>query len=262
MTEQERATSDLTDDHWAMVEPLIGVMPRGADGRGRPWRGSRTVVNAIFWRLRTGARWADLPKRCPPRQTCERRFQSWLWDGMWEQIIDALPQDAWPIHCPSTGVAIRQFDDLMYVPYYWLSASDYDGWLERTDRWVAGVLELAHVIPLARADRPTSRLPVYAPLGLAAFMDCAWASAQHGATAGVWLLCRPILDDLAAVRGGWASRDARAAWIKSFETLVRIVRANAESIWDQGERRRAELETAQRQERGTLSGPQGEESEG
>ena len=39
---------DLTDEQWAVVEPLIGEMPRRADGRGRPWRSSREVLNGIL----------------------------------------------------------------------------------------------------------------------------------------------------------------------------------------------------------------------
>lgn len=34
---------DLTDEQWAVLEPLIGELPRRADGRGRPWRSSREV---------------------------------------------------------------------------------------------------------------------------------------------------------------------------------------------------------------------------
>jgi transposase len=57
---------NLTDEQWAMLEPLIGAMPRRADGRGRPWRNSRDVLNGILWILRTGAQWADLPECYPP----------------------------------------------------------------------------------------------------------------------------------------------------------------------------------------------------
>ena len=57
---------DVTGAQWQVVEPLIGEMPRRADGRGRPWRSSRDVLNGILWILRTGAQWADLPERYPP----------------------------------------------------------------------------------------------------------------------------------------------------------------------------------------------------
>jgi transposase len=46
---------DLTDEQWVVLEPLIGEMPRRVDGRGRPWRSSREVLNGILWILRTGA---------------------------------------------------------------------------------------------------------------------------------------------------------------------------------------------------------------
>src|SRR5258708_31578040 len=68
--EEEAAAMDLTDDQGQVLEPLIGAMPRRADGRGRPWRDSREVLNGIVWILRTGAQWADLPERYPPYQTC------------------------------------------------------------------------------------------------------------------------------------------------------------------------------------------------
>ena len=52
---------DLTDEQWKVLEPLIGALPKRADGRGRPRSRSREVLNGILWILRTGAQWADLP---------------------------------------------------------------------------------------------------------------------------------------------------------------------------------------------------------
>ena len=63
------------------------------DGRGRPWRDSRDVLNGILWILRTGAPWKDLPDRYPPYQTCHRRFQSWVQDGTLEKVLRAIAQD-------------------------------------------------------------------------------------------------------------------------------------------------------------------------
>jgi transposase len=83
---------DLTDDQWAVLEPLIGDMPRRSDGHGRPWRNSREVLDGILWIVRTGAQWADLPERYPPYQTCHRRFQRWVRDGTLERVLDALAQ--------------------------------------------------------------------------------------------------------------------------------------------------------------------------
>ena len=46
---------DLTDEQWEVLEPLIPVPARRADGKGRPWRDPRDVLNGILWVLRTAA---------------------------------------------------------------------------------------------------------------------------------------------------------------------------------------------------------------
>jgi transposase len=84
---------ELSDEQWAIIEPLLGEMPRRADGRGRPWRDNREVINGILWILRTGAPWADLPDRFPPYQTCHRRFQTWVKDGTLSKVLNALAED-------------------------------------------------------------------------------------------------------------------------------------------------------------------------
>lgn len=84
---------DLTNEQWSVLEPLIGDLPKRADGRGRPWRRSREVLNGIVWIVRTGAQWADLPDRYPPYQTCHRRFHRWVRDGTFERVLEALAED-------------------------------------------------------------------------------------------------------------------------------------------------------------------------
>ena len=69
---------DLTDAQWRLIEPLIPVPPRRADGRGRPRCNPREVMNGILWVMRTGAAWADIPSRCPSSSTCHRYFQAWV----------------------------------------------------------------------------------------------------------------------------------------------------------------------------------------
>jgi transposase len=73
---------ELTQEQWAAVRELIGEPPRRADGRGRPWRDTRAVLEGIVWVLRSRARWKDLPERFPPYQTCHRRFQQWVRSGV------------------------------------------------------------------------------------------------------------------------------------------------------------------------------------
>src|SRR5919108_4823268 len=84
---------DLTDEQWAVLQSIIPTPPRRPDGRARPWREAREVLNGILWILRTGAQWQDLPERYPPYQTCHRRFQHWVRSGVFEQILQALASD-------------------------------------------------------------------------------------------------------------------------------------------------------------------------
>jgi transposase len=50
----------------------------------------RRVLNGIFWVLRSGAPWRDLPKNYGPYTTCYNRFVRWRRAGVWDQIMDAL----------------------------------------------------------------------------------------------------------------------------------------------------------------------------
>ena len=81
---------DLSDTQWAILAPLIPIPPRRFDGRGRPWKDPREVLGGILWVLRTGARWKDLPRSYPPYQTCHRRFQQWVRQGVLEQVLHTL----------------------------------------------------------------------------------------------------------------------------------------------------------------------------
>ena len=84
---------ELTDIQWAILDALIPESPRRKDGRGRPWKGCRSVLNGILWVLRTGAPWADLPERYPSYQTCHRRFQQWVRSGIMRGVFEALAED-------------------------------------------------------------------------------------------------------------------------------------------------------------------------
>ncbi|MGH2621929.1 MAG: IS5 family transposase [Anaerolineales bacterium] len=84
---------DLTDEQWTVVAPLLPHPRRRADGRGRPWRDPRDVLNGILWVLRTGAPWHDLPTRYPSYQTCHRRFQHWVESGTLTRVLRALARD-------------------------------------------------------------------------------------------------------------------------------------------------------------------------
>lgn len=84
---------DLTDEQWSVIAPLIPEPTIRADGKGRPWRDSREVMDGILWILRTGACWHDLPDRYPPYQTCHRRFQQRVRAGVFKQVLEELATD-------------------------------------------------------------------------------------------------------------------------------------------------------------------------
>ena len=78
--------SDLTDEQWALIEPLIPVYPWG-----RPRILSmRRVVNAILYLLVTGCQWKMLPKDYPNHNSVYHHFRRWSLEGVWEQINTVL----------------------------------------------------------------------------------------------------------------------------------------------------------------------------
>ena len=83
---------DLTDEQWNILNPLIPKPRTRSDGRGRPWKSRRSVLNGIMWILRTGAPWADLPDRYPSFQTCHRRFQQWVRSDVMTKIMATLAE--------------------------------------------------------------------------------------------------------------------------------------------------------------------------
>ena len=78
--------SDVTDEQWALIEPLIPVYPGG-----RPRKTDvRDVLDAIFYLLRAGCQWRYLPKDFPPRSTVWRYFDEWRHNGTLDTIHDLL----------------------------------------------------------------------------------------------------------------------------------------------------------------------------
>jgi putative transposase len=78
--------SDLTDEQWAIIEPLI---PVHRVGRPREVH-MREVLNAIFYLNRSGCQWDMLPHDLPPKSTVYDHFAQWKADGTWQNILDAL----------------------------------------------------------------------------------------------------------------------------------------------------------------------------
>jgi transposase len=79
------ARYELTDAEWKIIAPLLPNKPRGV-----PRVDDRRVLNGIFWRLRSGAPWADIPERYGPHTTCYNRFVRWRAAGIWDKILHAV----------------------------------------------------------------------------------------------------------------------------------------------------------------------------
>ena len=78
-----RYPSDLTDEEWDHIEPLIPPAKRG--GRKREVN-VREVVNGIMYVLSTGCQWRYVPRDLPPRSTLFRYFDLWNYDGTLARI--------------------------------------------------------------------------------------------------------------------------------------------------------------------------------
>jgi transposase len=84
---QLRYPSDLTDDEWAHIAPLIPPAKSGGNKRSVD---VREVMNAIMYILSTGCQWRAIPKDLPPRSTVHNYFIWWQCDGVLDRIHDAL----------------------------------------------------------------------------------------------------------------------------------------------------------------------------
>jgi transposase len=76
---------EISDFEWAIISLLLPNKPRGVARVD-----DRKVLNGIYWRLRTGSPWADIPERYGPYTTCYNRFVRWRKLGVWDAIFDAV----------------------------------------------------------------------------------------------------------------------------------------------------------------------------
>ena len=84
---------EITDAEWEHIKPYIPEEQK-AGSRGRPCKDSKAMLNGIFWILRSGAAWRDLPERYGPWQTVYKRFAKWSKAGIFEKIFKDLTADA------------------------------------------------------------------------------------------------------------------------------------------------------------------------
>ena len=82
------ARFDLSDEEWTVIEPLLPIQ-----GRGAKRSDDRKILNGIFYILRTGAPWRDLPGRYGPPTTIYNRYVRWGRKGVWKAVFDTLARE-------------------------------------------------------------------------------------------------------------------------------------------------------------------------
>jgi transposase len=83
------ARFDLSEAEWRLIEPLLPNKPRGVARVD-----DRRVLNGIFYVLRTGSPWRDLPARYGPHTTVYNRFNRWAKAGVWVRVFETLAAGA------------------------------------------------------------------------------------------------------------------------------------------------------------------------
>ena len=82
-----RYPSDLSDEEWELIEPLIPPARRGGNKRRV---NIREVLNGIMYVLSTGCQWRYIPKDLPPRSTVHGYFDLWIYNGTLDRIHELL----------------------------------------------------------------------------------------------------------------------------------------------------------------------------
>ncbi|MBF9072845.1 IS5 family transposase [Streptacidiphilus sp. NEAU-YB345] len=102
----------MTDTQRARIEALL---PDRTPKRGGRWRDHREVIDAIAWKIQTGAQWVQLPEKYANWRGVYNRLRMWSADGTWERVFTALLAQAdadeelhWVVSVDSTIVRAHQ----------------------------------------------------------------------------------------------------------------------------------------------------------
>ncbi len=115
MKSRKRYPSDLTDEQWAILEPLVPPVRQNRGGRPRDVNPG-DVIDAIVFINRSGCQWDMLPHDFPPKNTVYEYFAQWRDDGTWTTFLGALRtrvrvadgREPTPARCVSTASRRRR----------------------------------------------------------------------------------------------------------------------------------------------------------
>jgi transposase len=79
-------SSNLSDEEWKIIEPLL---PAKKQTRPPLWS-KRQILDGIFYQLKNGCNWGDLPKDLPPYSTVFWHYKQWRETEVLDQIMDTL----------------------------------------------------------------------------------------------------------------------------------------------------------------------------
>ena len=83
-------SSSLTDEEWEILEPLLAkILPQKKRTRPMNWS-LRKLLDGIFYQLKNGCNWEDLPKDLPPYSTVYWHYKQWRAAGAVEQLMVIL----------------------------------------------------------------------------------------------------------------------------------------------------------------------------
>lgn len=106
----EQQRHDISDRAWKLLEPHLPGQRGQWGGIGKD---NRRFINGVFWILRTGAPWRDLPPCYGKWGTIYQRFRRWRDKGVWEKILEILvdePDFEWlssTVGVQILGIAIK-----------------------------------------------------------------------------------------------------------------------------------------------------------
>jgi putative transposase len=92
MSTDDDYPTDLTDEPWELLQPLLPERPWRSGGPGRPPGDVRRTLNGILSLNKTGCQWRLVPKACGHWNTIYGYFKRWRRDGVWARMMETLRQ--------------------------------------------------------------------------------------------------------------------------------------------------------------------------
>ncbi|WTO66978.1 IS5 family transposase (plasmid) [Streptomyces sp. NBC_00212] len=174
--------SDLTDEQWALVEPLLPPARVGPKGGRREKHPRRRIVDAIFYVVRTGCAWRQLPKDFAPWPTVYWYFTWWHDDGTVERIHDALRgrvreadgRDAEPSAGLIDSQSVRTADTVPAATRGFDAGKKVKGRKRFIVTDTLGLLLAVHVVAASVQDRDGAKRPLL------------WTRLDHPGVRKVW----------------------------------------------------------------------------